>query len=1109
MSQSIRRATVSLLAAILALAVMAVAPAAPAAAERVNLAAGKLVSASSQNPAHPAAEANDGDRSTYWESAGESFPQWIQVDLGATAEVDQVVVQLPPSTVWETRSQTIEVLGSGSGSTFQTIADPAGYTFDPATGNSVTISFDAQETRLLRLEFTANTGWPAAQVSELAVSGPGEADLTAGDLAAGKPAEASSHVHQFVAANATDGDLTSYWEGGPGDYPSTLTVALGANAEITEVVVRLNPDPEWSERTQTFSVLGREQGAEEFTTLVAEADHRFDPATGNTVTVPVEATAADIRLAFTANTGAPNGQVAELQVFGVPAPNPDLAVTGMSWTPASPVETDDITLQATVENLGELPSKATTVDLSLNGTVVASAPVAGLEAGATATVSADLGPLDAGDYTLSATVDPSGAVSESEESNNAYTHGQAVTVSPVDTADLVSAAVGWSPDSPTAGDEVAFTAAIRNQGTVASTSGEHAVTATVTDDDTGQTVATLTGTHTGAVEPGQTTEPIDLGAWTAADGGYTVTVEISADDNELPVKRDNNTSTHTLYIGRGANMPYTLDEAEDGVVGGGAQIVGPNRTVGDLAGEASGRQAAVLDATGEYVEFTTSTSTNTLVTRFSIPDAAGGGGIDATLNLYVDGELLQPIELTSRYAWLYGVEHNPGNSPAAGAPRHIYDEANVMLDTTIPAGSTIRLQKDPSNTAAYYAIDFISLEQVAPIENPDPDRYIEPDGFTHQDVQDALDRFRMDDSGDLLGVYLPPGEYQTAQKFQVYGKPIELIGAGPWYTRFVAPQDQQNTDVGIRAESSANGSRFSGFAYFGNYTSRIDGPGKVFDWQNVSDMTIDDLWVEHQVVMFWGANISDTEITDSRARNLFADAVNMTNGSTDNLVSNVESRASGDDSFALFAATDSGGGTQSGNVYENLTSILTWRAAGLAVYGGTGNTFRDIHIADTLVYSGITISSLDFGYPMDGFGAEPKTVFENISVVRAGGHFWGEQTFPGIWMFSASEEFQGIRVNNVDIVDPTYSGIMFQTNYIGGQPENPVTDTVLTDVTITGAQLSGDEFEHKSGFGIWVNEMPEDGQGPAVGSATFHGLQMSGNHQDIKNSTDTFELVFD
>jgi hypothetical protein len=132
-----------------------------------------------------------------------------------------------------------------------------------------------------------------------------------------------------------------------------------------------------------------------------------------------------------------------------------------------------------------------------------------------------------------------------------------------------------------------------------------------------------------------------------------------------------------------------------------------------------------------------------------------------------------------------------------------------------------------------------------------------------------------------------------------------------------------------------------------------------------------------------------------------------------------------------------------GNTDENLTSLLTWRAAGVAVYGGNNNVFRNIHIADTLVYSGITISSLDFGIPMNGFG-NPSTPFDNISVMRAGGHFWGARTFPTVWVFSASKVFTAIRVSyvDVDIVDPTYSGIMFQTNYVGGQPQFPVADTV-------------------------------------------------------------------
>ncbi|WP_182908919.1 discoidin domain-containing protein [Microbispora sp. H13382] len=1164
-----------------------------AAAATGNLALGKTMRESAHADVYGAGNANDGNQGTYWESANNAFPQWLQVDLGAPAAVGKVVLKLPPA--WEARTQTLAVQGGTDGTNFSTLAASAGHAFTPASGNTVTITFSTANVRYVRLTVTANTAWPAGQIAEFEVYGsaptgdtqaptapsnlaytettPGQVKLTwtastdnvgvtgydvyannvlrgsvagnittytdtqpgsatvtyhvrakdaagnesadsnavtrngsggGSNMAVGKPITASSSTFTYVAANANDNDLATYWEGAGGSYPQTLTLQLGSNAVVSSVVLKLDPAAAWSTRTQTVQVLGREQSASGFTTLTGAATYTFNPATGNTVTIPASGTVADVQLRFTANSGAPAGQVAEFQVIGTPAPNPDLTVTALSASPASPAETDAVTLSATVRNAGSLGSAATTVNFYLDGAKAGTAPVGALAAGASATVTADIGRRDAGSYALSAKVDESNAVIEQNETNNSFTASSPLVVKPVDSSDLVASPVSWSPGNPAGGSPVTFTVAIKNQGTVASAGGAHGITLAIVND-AGTVVRTLTGSYSGAIAAGATTSPVNLGTWTAVNGRYTVKTVLAADANELPVKQANNTSSLPFFAGRGANMPYDMYEAEDGVTGGGATVVGPNRTIGDLAGEASGRRAVRLTTTGSYVEWTTKASTNTLVTRFSIPDAPGGGGTDATLNVYVDGTFLKAVNLTSKYAWLYGDEKAPGNSPGAGGPRHIYDEANVMLGTTVPAGSKIRLQKDAANTSTY-AIDFVNLEQVSAIPNPDPATYAVPAGFTHQDVQNALDKVRMDTTGKLVGVYLPPGDYQTSSKFQVYGKAVKVAGAGPWFTRFHAPSTQENTDIGFRAESSANGSVFSGFAYFGNYTTRIDGPGKVFDWQNVANMTIDNIWVEHQVCMYWGANTDNITIKNSRIRDTFADGVNMTNGSTDNLVSNIEARTTGDDSFALFSAIDAGGADEKNNVYENLTAILPWRAAGIAVYGGYANTFRNIYIADTLTYSGITISSLDFGYPMNGFGASPPTVFDNISIVRAGGHFWGQQTFPAIWVFSASKVFQGIRVSNVDIVDPTYSGIMFQTNYDNGRPQNPIKDTVFTNVSISGAHRSGDAFDAKSGFGLWANEMPEPNQGPAVGSVTFNNLRLSDNYQDVRNTTSTFTI---
>jgi len=138
-----------------------------AAAGGPNLSLGKTASASSSNSPYTANNLNDGNPSTYWESANSAFPQWAQIDLGASTGIDQVVLKLP--TGWGARTETLALQGSTDGSNFATILASAGYTFDPASGNTVTITFTATNTRYVRAAITANTGWPAGQVSEFQV----------------------------------------------------------------------------------------------------------------------------------------------------------------------------------------------------------------------------------------------------------------------------------------------------------------------------------------------------------------------------------------------------------------------------------------------------------------------------------------------------------------------------------------------------------------------------------------------------------------------------------------------------------------------------------------------------------------------------------------------------------------------------------------------------------------------------------------------------------------------------------------------------------------------------------------------------------------------------
>jgi glucose/arabinose dehydrogenase len=86
-------ATALALAAVPALGALAGTAAAATPAADALLSQGKPVTASSSGGCCPAADAVDGDSSTRWASASGKDPQWIYVDLGATAHVSRVRLQ--------------------------------------------------------------------------------------------------------------------------------------------------------------------------------------------------------------------------------------------------------------------------------------------------------------------------------------------------------------------------------------------------------------------------------------------------------------------------------------------------------------------------------------------------------------------------------------------------------------------------------------------------------------------------------------------------------------------------------------------------------------------------------------------------------------------------------------------------------------------------------------------------------------------------------------------------------------------------------------------------------------------------------------------------------
>jgi hypothetical protein len=135
-----------------------------------DLALNKPVTASSYTQVYTPTNAVDGNTSTYWEANNGAWPSTITVNLQSVQTLGSVTVDLPPSSAWGTRTQTLSVLGSANGTSFSTLVGSATYTWNPATGNTVTIALPAGTSdQYLELSYTANNVQNGAQASEILI----------------------------------------------------------------------------------------------------------------------------------------------------------------------------------------------------------------------------------------------------------------------------------------------------------------------------------------------------------------------------------------------------------------------------------------------------------------------------------------------------------------------------------------------------------------------------------------------------------------------------------------------------------------------------------------------------------------------------------------------------------------------------------------------------------------------------------------------------------------------------------------------------------------------------------------------------------------------------
>ncbi|GHO77997.1 hypothetical protein KSD_57680 [Ktedonobacter sp. SOSP1-85] len=517
--------------------------------------------------------------------------------------------------------------------------------------------------------------------------------------------------------------------------------------------------------------------------------------------------------------------------------------------------------------------------------------------------------------------------------------------------------------------------------------------------------------------------------------------------------------------GTGATLPYVEMEAHSATTNG--SILGPDFTLGSLASDAVDHQAVRLTQ-GQYVQFTLpqSVTANSINLRYSIPDAPGGGGINASLSLYINGvKQSKDLQLTSKYTWLYGAPDfsncngNVWSKSPGGTPHHMFDEVHVLLPQ-MAAGTNVKLQVDSENTAPWYAIDVADFQQVAaPLSEPagyisvtDAPYNADPTGAV--DATTAIQNAVNAGASQGKGVWIPQGTFLVTSHILVNN--VTLAGAGSWYSVLEGPPNgSTGTGVGVYGNDAYDGStssnvHLSNFAVEGQISNRVDCVQDNGMGGSLNNSSIANVWIEHTKVGMWfDGPFSGLTVSGSRIDSTLADGINFHRNITNSSVSQTIIRGTGDDGLAMWSSSDNVPATgDSNDSFDHNTIQSNYVANGIALYGGVGNSVTNNVVTGSQYRGGgIMLDYENFGNPTVNFSG--TTTVSNNTINQVAG--WGDQGIQqfGALMFWADNGAINapFTVSGDEIDNSNFAAISFD----GG---NSVSNVAMSNVNINGAMFA-------------------------------------------------------
>jgi hypothetical protein len=553
---------------------------------------------------------------------------------------------------------------------------------------------------------------------------------------------------------------------------------------------------------------------------------------------------------------------------------------------------------------------------------------------------------------------------------------------------------------------------------------------------------------------------VGLGALVvAAAGALAVTFTLPALSAENGAAATNATTAEVVGdgagAGAGATTPFTSYEAEAGTRDGGATVTSvtapPTTQYDTQALEASGHAYVRLSATGQSLTWTNTTGKpiTAINLRESIPDSTTGGGITATLNLYVDGVFRQALDVNSKQTWDYEGKsyQSHDQNPASGHPRAFFDETHTFVKgAAIAPGSTFSVRKDAANAAAYYDIDVIDVEQApAPLPQPAGSLSITDCGAvasnvptngtgdpTAKDSTDAIQNCINQAQSSRRTLWIPPGTFYLKGTRGLTATGITIAGAGYWYSTIYRQVPLPNP-VPLGAIFTVTSCTVQNFHLDSNAASRatIDGDGGAMDTTG-TNWVAEGLWSQHVMSGFWASGTGGVA-RNNRLTSIFADGLNINNVAVNNSIGNNLTatnnfiRGTGDDGMAInsvnYNEDDSGRRTyytaMSNATVKNNTVIGAWGGKGIGIYGGSGHVVEGNYVSDTSRYIGLGAGV--FG--LNGSGLQSATVANNV-IERAGGNAWNQNQAAVHIGDGAAGQNSGT-IANVNLIGNTITGALF------------------------------------------------------------------------------------